>query len=150
MKILELSINLERVRLPLLRGIKGDVSFTMMLLFISFASFAQKEPVEVKDGYKIEIQTSGICEMCKYTLEKDLTFEKGVKSADFNLDNKVLTLIYNQNKTDPQKLRERITKIGYHADTLWRDDEAYKKLPICCKDGNHGTPNPQVPLKGGN
>lgn len=126
--------------------------FILSLISLTFFTQlkAQKEPVAVKDGYRIDIQTSGICEMCKYTLEKDLTFEKGVKSADFNLENKVLTLVYNPKKTDPQTLRERITKVGYHADTLARDIQAYEKLPFCCKDGSHGTPNPQLPLKGGN
>ncbi|WP_421765058.1 heavy-metal-associated domain-containing protein [Ekhidna sp.] len=116
----------------------------------SLASFGQKEPVEVKDGYKVEIQTSAICEMCQYALEKDLAFEKGVKEATLNLDNKVMTIVYNSKKTDAQTLRERITMVGYHADTLARNPISYDKLPMCCKDGAHGTPVPQVPLKGGN
>lgn len=118
---------------------------TSLILTAMFAQ-AQQEPVAVEDGHKIEIKTSGICEMCQYTLEKDLTFEKGVKEAVFNLDDKVMTIVYNPKKTDPQSLRTRITKIGYHADTLARDPIAYEKLPMCCKDGSHGTPIPQVPL----
>ena len=114
------------------------------------ASIAQKAPVEVENGYKIEIQTSAICEMCQYTLEKDLAFEKGVKEAMLNLDDKVMTILYNPKKTDAQTLRERITKVGYHADTLARDPISYGKLPMCCKDGSHGTPIPQLPLKKGN
>ena len=112
-----------------------------------FTTMAQKEPVEVDGGFKIEIQTSGICEMCKYTLEKDLAFEKGVKEATFNLEDKIMTIIYNPKKTDAQTLRKRITMVGYHADTLARDPIAYDKLLMCCKDGSHGTPIPQVPLK---
>ena len=75
------------------------------------------------------------------------TFEKGVKEATLNLDNKVMTILYNPKKTDAQTLRERITKVGYHADTLARNEDAYGKLPMCCKDGSHGTPIPQLPLK---
>ncbi len=110
-------------------------------------SVAQKEPVEVDGGFKVEIKTSGICEMCQYTLEKDMAFEKGVKEASFNLDDKVMTVVYNPKKTDAQTIRTRITMVGYHADTLARDPMAYEKLPMCCKDGSHGTPIPQVPLK---
>lgn len=123
--------------------------FIMMSLMLGMA-FAQKDPVEVDGGHKIEIQTSAICEMCQYTLEKDLTFEKGVKEALLNLDDKVMTIIYNPKKTDANVLRERITKIGYHADTLARDPIAYDNLPMCCKDGSHGTPVPQVPLERNN
>ena len=123
------------------------IVLSIMASITMLISVAQKEPVEVKDGYKIEIKTSGICEMCQYTLEKDMAFEKGVKEASFNLDDKVLTILYNPKKTDAQALRERVTKVGYHADTLARDPIAYDKLPMCCKDGSHGTPIPQVPLK---
>ena len=84
--------------------------------------------------------------MCQYTLEKDLAFEKGVKEAVLNLDDKVMTILYNPKKTDPETLRRRITMVGYHADTLTRNSTAYDKLPMCCKDGSHGTPIPQVPL----
>ncbi|MEQ9403584.1 MAG: heavy metal-associated domain-containing protein [Cyclobacteriaceae bacterium] len=125
---------------------------TTFALLITIQAFCQKEPVQVKEGFKVEIKTSAICEMCQFTLEKDMAFEKGVKEATLNLEDKVLSVIYNPKKTDAQTIRERITMIGYHADTLARDDEAYKKLPMCCKDGSHGTPIPQVPLKkqGGN
>lgn len=113
---------------------------------------AQKVPetkavVEVDGGHKVEIKTSAICDMCKETLEYDLAFEKGVKEAVLNLDDKVLSITYNPKRTDPKKLRERITKVGYHADWMERDSTAYKKLPFCCKDGSHGTPVPQVPTK---
>ena len=124
---------------------KHILSITTFL--VALAAFGQKEPVEVDGGFKVEIQTSAICEMCQYTLEKDLAFEKGVKEALLNLDDKVMTVIYNPKRTDAQAIRERITKVGYHADTLARDPIAYDKLPMCCKDGSHGTPVPQVPLK---
>lgn len=125
---------------------------TSIALLACALAYGQKEPVKVDNGYKIEIKTSAICEMCQHTLEKDLAFEKGVKEATLNLDDKVMSIIYNPKKTDAQTLRERITKVGYHADTLARDAISYSKLPMCCKDGSHGTPIPQVPLKpkGGN
>ena len=123
-------------------------TISIIALLLTTFLFAQKEPTEVDGGYKIEIQTSAICEMCQHTLEKDLAFEKGVKEALLNLDDKVMTIIYNPKKTDAQTLRERITMVGYHADTLARNPVAYDKLPMCCKDGSHGTPIPQVPLKG--
>lgn len=119
---------------------------TVVFLAMSLASYAQKEPVQVDKGFKIEIQTSAICEMCQYALESDLAFEKGVKEATLNLDDKVMTIIYSSKKTSAQTLRERITKVGYHADTLARNPIAYENLPMCCKDGSHGTPIPQVPL----
>ncbi|MEM7297389.1 MAG: cation transporter, partial [Bacteroidota bacterium] len=120
---------------------------TIVGLAIASLIYAQKEPIKVDNGFKVEIQTSAICTMCKEALEYDLAFEKGVKEATLSLDDKVMTIVYNPKKTDPDKLRNRITKVGYHADWLERDESAYKKLPFCCKDGSHGTPVPQVPTK---
>lgn len=120
---------------------------TALLVGVSLISFAQNEPVKVAKGYQVDIQTSAICEMCQHAIEYDLTFAKGVKSADLNLDNKVVTIVYNENKITPEELRTRITKVGYHADFMARDSIAYENLPMCCKDGNHGTPKVQVPAK---
>ncbi|NQZ76327.1 MAG: heavy-metal-associated domain-containing protein [Ekhidna sp.] len=130
--------------------LKLKISSTLTFCLVALVGLAQKQPVEVDKGYQIEIQTSAICEMCQYALEKDLAFEKGVKEALLNLEDKVMTITYNAKKTDAETLRKRITMVGYHADTLTRNPIAYEKLPMCCKDGSHGTPNPQVPLKPNN
>jgi cation transport ATPase len=112
----------------------------LSILFMAVAIFsakAQQEPVETDKGYKIEIKTSAVCEMCKETLESDLVFEKGVKSAQLNLENMMMEILYNPKRTDAEQLRKRISQLGYNADTVARDPKAYEKLPWCCKDGGH-------------
>ncbi|MEP0369085.1 MAG: heavy metal-associated domain-containing protein [Cyclobacteriaceae bacterium] len=95
-----------------------------------------------KDKYQtVEIQTSAICEMCQYAIEKEMALEKGVKSSSLNLDNKVLTVKYNSKKTDSDKVRKRVSLTGYHADDVERDPVAYENLPLCCKDGAHSDDN---------
>jgi mercuric ion binding protein len=124
----------------------------LFLVLVGNVCLAQQAPIEVAEGHSISIKTSAICEMCKEAIEYDLVYEKGVKSSDLDLDNKVVTVVYNPKKTDAETIRKRITKVGYHADDLIRDPRAYENLPFCCKDGAHDTPIPQVPLKskGGN
>jgi len=109
------------------------LTMIVMLFAINFAAQAQTE--------KVEIKTSAICGMCKYAIEEDLTFEKGVKSSDLDLETKILTVEFNTNKTNADKIRTRITKVGYHADSLQRNVKAYNKLPDCCKDGAHQNEN---------
>lgn len=92
--------------------------------------------VSAQDHY-VEIQTSAICEMCQYAIEKEMAYEKGVKNATLDLDSKKLLVYYNPKKTNPETIRTRVTLTGYHADSLRRDPEAYAKLPACCKDGAH-------------
>ena len=105
--------------------------FVLPILTGSLTATAQKEPIETAKGNQIEIQTSAICEMCQHAIEYDLTFAKGVKEAELNLDNKVVTVLYNPKKTSPDEIRASITKVGYHADFMARDSIAYAKLPFC-------------------
>lgn len=123
------------------------MTFVLLMLIGSLAATAQKEPIKTAKGNQIEIQTSAICEMCQHAIEYDLAFVKGVKNAELNLDNKVVTVLYNPNKVTPDEIRASITKVGYHADFMARDTIAYGKLPFCCKDGQHDTPEVQVPTK---
>ena len=102
---------------------------SMVLLFLSFfvgtLMFAQTSTVK--------IHTSAVCSMCKETLEKDLSFEKGVKSAVLDLETKDLTVVYDSTKSSAMKIRQRVSKIGYDADEIKRDPKGYKRLPDCCK-----------------
>ena len=97
----------------------------------------EAEAKKDKSTEKIGIQTSAQCEMCKERLEKEMAFEKGVKSVELDLETKVLTISYRTDKTDPAKLRKAVSKIGYDADDVEADPEAYAKLPACCQKGGH-------------
>lgn len=110
---------------------------SLSLMAIGFLAMAQQKPIETAEGNKVVIKTSAICEMCKEAIEYDLAFEKGIKSAELNLETKEVTVVYNAKKTSDEVIRKRITMVGYHADTLKRDPIAYNKLPFCCKDGGH-------------
>jgi mercuric ion binding protein len=81
------------------------------------------------------IKTSAICETCKKTIESYLSFEKGVKKSNLDLETKMISVIYDPKKTDIDKIRLAITKSGYDADSIPRNPKAYKRLPECCKDG---------------
>ncbi|REJ81433.1 MAG: heavy-metal-associated domain-containing protein [Bacteroidetes bacterium] len=85
------------------------------------------------------IQTNSVCNTCKKIIERDMMFEKGVKSASLNVESKELTLIYQEGKTDAGKLRIAVSKIGYDADNIPADAKARQRLPDCCKnpDAHH-------------
>ncbi len=113
------------------------ILMTAALLIGMAASAQDAEQKKDKSVNKIEIQTSAQCEMCKERLEKDLAYEKGVKFVELDLETKVLTVKYKADKTDADKLRKAVSKIGYDADDVEADPEAYAKLPACCQKGGH-------------
>lgn len=87
---------------------------------------------------EVKIKTSAICSMCKSRIERNLTFEKGVKEADLDVKTKIVTIKYNPAKTDVAKLKATISKTGYDADEVTADEVGYNKLPSCCKKGGMG------------
>jgi mercuric ion binding protein len=85
---------------------------------------------------KIEIKTSAICGMCKERLEKNIAFEKGVKSVELDEKTKVLTITYKKGKNSKENLKKAVTKLGYDADEMPADKKAHDRLPSCCQKGN--------------
>jgi periplasmic mercuric ion binding protein len=109
---------------------KLSLVIVLVGFFASFTSFSQV--VKHKEE-EISIKTSAVCGMCKNTIEKDLSYEKGVKSAKLDVKTSVLTVKYDQKKTSPEKIRTALSKIGYDADGVKADAKAYEKLDSCCK-----------------
>ncbi|CAN5494288.1 hypothetical protein BH11BAC2_BH11BAC2_16900 [soil metagenome] len=85
----------------------------------------------------LKVHTSAECGTCKSTIEKNLNFEKGVKRATLNVDDKIVTIIYNPEKTTPAQLRKAISDIGYDADSIPANPKAYQNLKSCCKKDGH-------------
>jgi periplasmic mercuric ion binding protein len=109
------------------------------LLFVVFASQAQSKTSSAANSNKpetIQIKTSAVCNMCKNTIEKDLSFEKGVKSAVLDVPTQMLTVSYFPKKTSPDKIRKAVSKTGYDADDVPAEEKTYEKLDECCKKTN--------------
>jgi hypothetical protein len=47
---------------------------------------------------------------------------------------------YDAKRTDPDKLRTAVTKLGYSADGALPDPKARKALPACCQQEGCGLP----------
>ena len=112
----------------------------MLVVFSTMSFFGMSQESNEKNTKKIEtikIQTSAQCSDCKDRIEKEMAYEKGVKSVNLDLETKIVSIDYKTDKTDPDKLRDAISKIGYDADDVPADQKAYNKLPACCQKGGH-------------
>ena len=107
-------------------------SLLLGLLFICLGYSGMTQKSNDKNS-TIVIKTSAQCEMCEERILNELNMHKGVKKVEFNLPTKEVTITYNAAKTSEDKLREAISKIGYSADDVSAVDDAYEKLPSCCK-----------------
>lgn len=84
---------------------------------------------------KISIKTSGQCGMCKEKIETAVNKINGVSSTYFNEANSKVLVKYDATKTNPDAIRQVISKIGYDADNISADKAGYEALPDCCKKG---------------
>jgi mercuric ion binding protein len=83
------------------------------------------------------ILTTPECGDCKERIESVLNSTKGIKWAELDLKTKRVEVKFNPKKITLEKIRIVITKIGYGADEMKANQEAYNKLPKCCQAGGH-------------
>jgi mercuric ion binding protein len=96
------------------------------LFFIgTMALFAQSktEKFEVK----------GNCGMFEKRIEKAAQSVDGVTKADWDKETKMMAVTFDESKTNVQKVHIAIAKAGHDTKMHKASDEAYEKLPGCCK-----------------
>lgn len=98
-----------------------------MLLF-AFATTQLKAQSKVVTD---TITVQGNCGECKERIE-DAASVKGVKSASWNKEKDLLTVIYNADKTTLEKISIAVSNIGHDTRLHTGDEKKYKKLPSCC------------------
>jgi len=85
------------------------------------------------DNDTITIKSSVKCLMCKQTIEKGLSYKRGIISSTVDVDSKTIKIIYNPSIIAPYKIKKLISKMGYDADEIKRYQRTYLKLPACCQ-----------------
>ncbi len=107
----------------------------VLLLFIGLMTntFAQNT-AETPKIQTIEIRTSAICGECKERIENSLNYTKGVVYAELDLETNIITIKYKTKHVTKAQIKQVISKVGYHADDVERDAEAFNALPNCCRD----------------
>ncbi len=107
---------------------------SILLVALGMTTFSMAQNAKEAE---VKIKTSAVCGMCKKTIEKAMSYEKGVQSASLDVDSKMLTIVYNPKKTNIDKLRTSVSKTGYDADNIMADPKAYNQLDECCKKEAH-------------
>lgn len=99
------------------------VTLFMLSVFTVFAA-EKTETVEVKGGD---------CEECKTHIEKAASGLEGVMSADWNLETKELTVVFDDEVTSLDSIEEAIAKHGNDTPNHKATVEAFNALPECCQ-----------------
>lgn len=106
----------------------------LCIFFVTLGMSAQtKESGKAEIKVSIECDHCKVCETCGLNFRDNMLKTKGVKMYELNEEKKTLTVYYNTKKTDLATIKKAISKLGFDADDVKADPEAYKKLDGCCK-----------------
>ena len=111
----------------------NKLRYTVIIALIGFLSFSFSQHEKFNT---IKIKTSAICGECKERIENKLNYTKGIVFADLDLETNLITVKYKTKKLTTAKIKGIVSLIGYHADEVERNKEAFNNLPACCKDPN--------------
>ena len=75
----------------------------------------------------------GNCGMCENRIESALINVEGIQSADWDVDNKVMTVKYDSDAISLDDIKKKVAAAGHDTDKFRAKDEAYNSLPGCCQ-----------------
>ena len=103
------------------------IFLTIVILLFTGVIFAQEK------NKKMTMEVDGKCDMCKMRIDKAALGVKGVKYAQWDVPSHQLSLIVDERKTDPMKIKTALVEVGHDTKELKATDEAYASVHPCCK-----------------
>lgn len=111
----------------------------IMITALSISSFAQQ-----KGTLKAVIKTPGVqCEACKTRIENRLVHEYGVSSVKADYRKHTVTVVWYTDRTNIENIKTALANMGYDADDVAAEPDAYKRLPVTCQHSSQQ----KLPLK---
>ncbi len=80
-----------------------------------------------------KFNVKGNCGSCENRIETAAKSVKGVSSAKWNQETKVLEVTFDDAVTDLKKVEMAVAKSGHDTPLFKASDDTYKSLPGCCK-----------------
>ncbi|MFC0772876.1 TonB-dependent receptor domain-containing protein [Terrimonas alba] len=126
----------------------------VLLLLANHLSYSQesKKTTVTKDNTAF-LKVQGACEMCKHRIE-EAAKGKGISSASWDVNTKILSLVYEPSATTLEKVHRRIAAAGHDTELGKANDAVYNELPACCHyretegEVTSGANNVPDPVKG--
>jgi copper chaperone CopZ len=111
-----------------------SLQFMMAIVAMIWSAnaFSQTNSHTGKIAVKTEtIRVWGNCDLCKTRIEKAAKIN-GVSKAEWNMDTKILTLVYYPSMVSREVVQKKIAAAGHDTEKFKATDEAYNSLPGCC------------------
>ena len=84
-------------------------------------------------GTETSFGVKGNCGMCKKTIETAAKSLDGVINADWDVNTKQVSLVYDSQIVDLMSIHKVIAGSGYGTELVENNMDSYENLPLCCK-----------------
>ena len=105
---------------------------TIKLIILSVFILSANALLAKGESDTLNFKVYGNCEMCQERIEEALDV-RGVKSAHWNVESKMIEVVYDKSKITEDKIHTLIAEAGYDTDKKKAKDYDYKNLPGCCQ-----------------
>jgi len=103
----------------------------VLFLLIGFAGVSR---AQLEKRLTAVIKTPTVqCQECKDRIEKYMSHEEGIFKCTVDYKKKTATVVYSSDRTNVENIKALIANVGYDADDVTAEPDAYKRLPTCCK-----------------
>lgn len=99
----------------------------MMSIVFALLNAQAEEEKSVKKISEVTFIVGMHCQSCKERIEKNIPFEKGVKDLKVDLEKKEVTIIFNPQKTNIEKLKKAVIELGYTCERKTEQKEEIKE-----------------------
>lgn len=94
-------------------AIAAMLPLSMMTAEPVMANASVMEATPKKEVKTVVFNVGLHCQNCVKKVRENISFEKGVKSLEINLEKKTVTISYDPAKTNEAALKKAIEKLGY-------------------------------------
>ncbi len=92
----------------------------------------EKDILDPKKPVEATFSVEGVCGMCKRRIEEAADL-KGVRFAEWNIETKMMKVVYVPAKISQSEIEKKIAAIGHDTKSEKASDKAYAQLHGCCK-----------------
>jgi copper chaperone CopZ len=111
---------------------KKVLIIALSVLTLTFAANAQsKKDAKISE---VKLAVNVHCDNCKQKIEKNIPFDKGIKDVAVSINDKMVTVAYDNTKTDVEKIKESFKKLGYEAEIVKEQCATAKATGSCCSN----------------
>ena len=112
---------------------KSVISFAFFIL-ITVAVFAGRagDGHDEKTPGEAEFGVLGNCGMCKERIERAAYGVRGVRYANWDVNEQMLHVRYRDNRTSQEEIERAIAKAGHDTQNFLTSDEKHANLHHCC------------------